>query len=64
MILTKWKGMSDMEINRNYFIEEAKTQNILFRGTHDECYEWCVEHAEEYEDKILIIRKGADGRNN
>ena len=54
--------MSDMEISRNYFIEEAKTQYILFRGTKQECEEWCDDHAKEYEDKILIIRKAADGK--
>lgn len=44
-----------------YFVEEAKTQCILFRGTKEECNEWVDEHMEEYQDKILIIRKVADG---
>lgn len=46
---------------RNHFVEEAKTQRIVFRGTKQECEEWCLEHAKEFEDKILIIRKGQDG---
>jgi len=46
---------------RNYFVEESKTQCILFRGTKGECEEWCDEHSKELKDKILIIRKGADG---
>ena len=51
-----------MAEDRNYFIEEAKTQCILSRGTKKECEDWCDDHAKEYEDKILIIRKAADGR--
>lgn len=51
-----------MEEVRNYFIEEAKTQCILFQGTKEECDEWVDEHLKEYEDRILIIRKGADGK--
>ena len=50
-----------MDQNRNYFVEEAKTQCILFRGTKTECEEWCDEHSKEYKDKILIIRKGTNG---
>lgn len=48
--------------NEKYFIEEAKTQCILFKGTKDECDIWVDLHSKEYEDKILIIRKGADGK--
>jgi len=44
--------------NENWFVEEAKTEQILFRGTKEECYEWCDEHAKEFYDKVLIIRKG------
>ena len=51
-----------MEEYRNYFVEEAKTQRIVFRGTQDECLEWCEEKTKEEPDKILIIRKGTDGR--
>lgn len=47
--------------NRNYFIEEAKTQYILFKGTKEECEEWIDAHWREYENRILIIRKGKDG---
>ena len=51
-----------MAEDRNYFIEEAKTQCILSRGTKKECEDWCDDHAKEYENKILIIRKAADGK--
>jgi hypothetical protein len=47
--------------NEKYFIEEAKTQCILFKGTKEDCDTWIDEHLKEYADKILIIRKGADG---
>ena len=53
-----------MDQVRNFFVEEAKTQCIIFRGTKSECESWCDDHLKEYENKILIIRKGADGRNN
>ena len=43
---------------RDYYIEEAKNEKILFKGTKIECEEWCDEHMKEYADKILIIRKG------
>ena len=46
-----------MEIE-NWFVEEAKTEQILFRGTRDECHEWCEEHMKEYADRVLIVRKG------
>ena len=46
----------------NYFIEDAKNSRIVFEGTKEECDEWVDEHLEEYKDKILIIRKGADGK--
>ena len=49
-----------MEEVRNYFVEEAKTQCILFKGTKTECEDWCDTYAEEYADKILIIRKGKE----
>ena len=53
-----------MDELRNYFVEEAKTQCILFRGTKEECNDWYDEHAAEFVDKILIIRKGAaNGKN-
>lgn len=48
--------------DRNYFVEDAKNSRIVFTGTKDECNEWVDEHLEEYKDKILIIRKGADGK--
>ena len=51
-----------MEEVRNYFVEEAKSQRIIFKGTQDECESWCKAHYKEYEDKILINRKGADGK--
>ena len=48
-----------MEI-RDHFVEEAKTELVLFKGTKAECEEWCDEHSEEYADRILIIRKGKE----
>ena len=51
------KAGDDME-EREYFVEEAKNQRILFRGTKEECDEWYDLHSKEYADKILIIRKG------
>lgn len=47
-----------MKDERNRFIEEARTQRILFKGTEEECDEWLKLHGKEYADKILIIRKG------
>lgn len=49
---------------REYFVEEAKNQRIVFKGTKDECEEWCNEYIKEYEDRILIIRKGQKNVNN
>ena len=43
---------------RDHFIEEARSQRIVFKGTEDECDEWLELHSKEYADKILIIRKG------
>lgn len=48
--------------DKNYFVEEAKTQCILFKGRKIDCEEWVDNHLKEYEDRILIIRKGADGK--
>ena len=49
---------------RVYFIEEAKSQRIIFTGTKTECEEWYDEHKKENEDKILIIRKGQKNVHN
>ena len=49
---------------RVYFIEEAKSQRIIFTGTKTECEEWCDEHKKQNEDKILIIRKGQKNVHN
>ena len=57
------KAGYDME-ERVYFIEEAKSQRIIFTGTKTECEEWCDEHKKENKDKILIIRKGQKNVHN
>lgn len=57
------KAGDDME-EREYFVEEAKNQRIVFKGTKDECEEWCNEYIKEYQDRILIIRKGQKNVNN
>ena len=49
---------------RVYFIEEAKSQRIIFKGTKTECEDWCDEHIKENEGKILIIRKGQKDVHN
>lgn len=43
---------------RNYFVEDAKTEQILFRGTKEECDEWTDEYIKENPERALIIRKG------
>ena len=43
--------------DREYFVEEAKSQRIVFKGTKEECEEWCDEESKK-NGKILIIRKG------
>lgn len=48
-----------MEI-RDHFVEDAKTELILFKGTKKECEEWCDEHCKVNPDRILIIRKGKE----
>lgn len=47
-----------MNEEREYLVEEAKNEKILFKGNKIECEEWCDKHMKEYVDKILIIRKG------
>ena len=54
----RWKKSRDSMEERDYYIEEAKNEKILFKGTKIEYEEWCDEHMKEYADKILIIRKG------
>ena len=44
--------------DRVYFVEEAKSQRIVFKGTKEECEEWCDENSKKNEGRILIIRKG------
>ena len=58
-ILMNWKGKQEMEV-RDHFVEEAKTELILFKGTKKECEEWCDEHYKDNPDRILIIRKGKE----
>lgn len=43
---------------REYFVEDAKSEQIVFRGTEDECWEWCEEKSKENPERVLIIRKG------
>ena len=47
-----------MENERNYFIEDAKTGRVIFTGTEKECDEWYESHKSEFEDRVLIFRKG------
>ena len=42
----------------NYFVEDAKTEQIIFKGTKQECEEWVDEHIKDFADRVLIIRKG------
>ena len=44
--------------DREYFVEEAKSQRIVFSGTKTECEEWCDKESKTNDGKILIIRKG------
>ena len=43
---------------RVYFVEDAKTEQILFRGTKEECDELTDEYIKENPERALIIRKG------
>ena len=43
---------------RTYFVEDAKSEQIIFKGTKEECEEWCDEYIVENPDRTLIIRKG------
>lgn len=43
---------------RNYFVEDAKSEQILFKGTKEECDEWTDEYIKENPERALIIRKG------
>ena len=43
---------------RIYFVEDSKTEQILFRGTKEECEEWCEEYSKNNPERALIIRKG------
>lgn len=43
---------------KNYFVEDAKSEQILFRGTKEECEEWCDKYCKKNADRALIIRKG------
>ena len=44
---------------RIYFVEDAKSEQIIFRGTKEECESWCDEYIKDNPDRALIIRKGA-----
>lgn len=43
---------------RDYFVEDAKTEQILFKGTKNECNSWCDDYCKANPDRTLIIRKG------
>lgn len=43
---------------RDYFVEDAKSEQILFRGTQKECDEWTDDFIKENPERALIIRKG------
>ena len=43
---------------RNYFVEDAKSEQILFKGTKLECEEWTDEYIKENPERTLVIRKG------
>lgn len=43
---------------RNYFVEDAKTEQILFKGTKEECEEWSDDYIKENPNVTVIIRKG------
>ena len=45
-------------IERDYFVEDAKSEQILFKGTKEECDEWSDEYFKENPGRALIIRKG------
>lgn len=45
-------------IDRDYFVEDAKSEQILFRGTQEECDEWTDDFIKENPERALIIRKG------
>lgn len=45
-------------IERDHFIEEVKSEQILFKGTKEECESWTDEYIKENPDRALIIRKG------
>lgn len=43
---------------RDYFVEDAKSEQILFKGTKEECDEWTDEYIKDNPERALIIRKG------
>lgn len=45
-------------IERDYFVEDAKSEQILFKGTKEECESWSDAYIKENPDRTLIIRKG------
>lgn len=44
---------------RTYFVEDAKSEQIIFKGSKEECEEWVDEYIIENPERTLIIRKGA-----
>lgn len=43
---------------RDYFVEDAKSEQILFKGTKEECESWSDAYIKENPERTLIIRKG------
>ena len=46
--------------DRNYYVEDSKSEKILFKGTKEECESWCDEYLKENPYQTLIIRKGRE----
>lgn len=47
-----------MDEEKVYFIEKAKSQRIIHKGTKEECEEWADDYVKKNPDRVLIIRKG------
>ena len=48
-----------MSEERIYFVEDAKSEQIIFKGSKEECEEWADERIKKDPERALIIRKGA-----
>ena len=43
---------------RDHFVEDSRSEQILFKGTKEECENWTDEYIKKNPDRALIIRKG------